>query len=122
MVTANRSLANLLTSNWNSLELIETLVKLAETDVVADIKNVLLRGAEQFPEIVCLALAQLKVRPPTSKLVFALSKRLNPLRIYSNRGPNSIGTFSTTFVTCFFRATPTPSSSSKSFGAGATKS
>lgn len=61
IVSQNRNLQALLGSTWNCIELIETFVGLAETEQANEVKNLLVRGAEQAPEIVCLGLAQIKV-------------------------------------------------------------
>ncbi|CAG8523976.1 14374_t:CDS:10, partial [Acaulospora morrowiae] len=56
-----KSMAGMLTSHpWNSVELIETLIKMADYGLFEEIRSLFDRITKQTPEVVCLGLAQVK--------------------------------------------------------------
>ncbi|CAG8680674.1 868_t:CDS:2, partial [Cetraspora pellucida] len=70
-----KSMAGLLTSNpWNSVELIETLIKMADTELYEEIKLLFEKFTKQTPEVVCLGLAQ--VQKPWNALHQEILNRL----------------------------------------------
>ncbi|CAG8600350.1 5032_t:CDS:2 [Diversispora eburnea] len=70
-----KSVAGVLTSHpWNSLELVETLIKLADSELFEEIRSLFEKATKQTPEIVCLGLAQ--VQKPWNTLHQELLNRL----------------------------------------------
>lgn len=70
-----KSMAGLLTLNpWNSVELIETLIKMADTELYEEIKLLFEKFTKQTPEVVCLGLAQ--VQKPWNALHQEILNRL----------------------------------------------
>lgn len=67
LTPSNRTVVSaLMTSTWNSLDLIETLANLVESPEVADeVKQLFITAAEKVPELLCLGLTQL--RPTLNK-------------------------------------------------------
>ena len=62
-VTSNpKSMSGMLTANpWNSVELMETMIKMADTDLFEEVRQLFERAAKQTPEVMCLGLAQIQV-------------------------------------------------------------
>nr|CAG8466511.1 6213_t:CDS:10 [Entrophospora candida] len=59
--TNSKSLSEMLTScPWNSLELIETLIKMADTDLFEDVRVTFELSIKQAPELICLGLVQIQ--------------------------------------------------------------
>jgi CCR4-NOT transcription complex subunit 1 len=57
-----KSMSGMLTANpWNSVELIETMIKMADTDLFEEVRQLFERAAKQTPEVMCLGLAQIQV-------------------------------------------------------------
>ncbi|CAG8774703.1 3040_t:CDS:2, partial [Acaulospora colombiana] len=58
-----KSMAGMLTSHpWNSVELIETLIKMSDYGLFDEIRLLFERITKQSPEVVLLGLAQVKVK------------------------------------------------------------
>ncbi len=57
-----KSMSGMLTANpWNSVELIDTMIKMADTDLFEEVRQLFERAAKQTPEVMCLGLAQVQV-------------------------------------------------------------
>ncbi|CAJ0847288.1 16872_t:CDS:10 [Entrophospora sp. SA101] len=74
-LTHLKSLPGILTScPWNSLELVETLIRMADSDLHEDVKVTFELSIKQAPELICLGLAQ--IQKPWNSLHMEFVNRL----------------------------------------------
>ncbi|CAB4419785.1 unnamed protein product [Rhizophagus irregularis] len=70
-----KSMSGMLTANpWNSVELIEAMIKMADTDLFEEVRQLFERASKQTPEVMCLGLAQ--VQKPWNPLHQEIVNRL----------------------------------------------
>ncbi|CAG8494332.1 7474_t:CDS:10 [Funneliformis mosseae] len=70
-----KSMSGMLTTNpWNSVELIDTMIKMADSNFFEEVRQLFERAAKQTPEVMCLGLAQ--VQKPWNPLHQEIVNRL----------------------------------------------